>query len=234
MNFIRKIEVFGDSILKGIQVSRKDKRYVVDNNIDVELLGRKFSLEINNRSRFGCTVTKCAALIDRFLQGSPDCRAVVMDLGGNDCDFAWDKISASPDAEHEPKTPVALFEETYRAVIAKLRARGITPILTTLPPIDPQRYFEWFSRGLNAENILRWLGDITSIYRFQEMYSRAAERIARITSAPLVDLRGAFLRHRRIENLLCEDGVHPSTEGQAVITSAFVKFAEEYNFPAIN
>ena len=58
MNITRKIEVFGDSILKGIQVNAFNKRYHVDNNIDVDMLSKKFSLDIVNRSRLGHTVTK--------------------------------------------------------------------------------------------------------------------------------------------------------------------------------
>jgi lysophospholipase L1-like esterase len=53
------------------------------------------------------------------------------------------------------------------------------------------------------------------------------ERIALAASVPLADLRGAFLQHRRIDGYLCEDGIHPNTKGQAVITSAFAEFAEK-------
>ena len=37
-----------------------------------------------------------------------------------------------------------------------------------------------------------------------------------------------FLKERRIEHLLCEDGVHPNTEGQRVITQAFLEFADRF------
>ncbi|MDR0819651.1 MAG: SGNH/GDSL hydrolase family protein [Oscillospiraceae bacterium] len=226
MEIIRKIEVFGDSILKGIQLNQK-KRYCVDNNIDIEMLNDRFGLEINNRSKMGCTITKGASMIERYLEGEPDCSAIVMDFGGNDCDFNWEQIAENPDGEFEPHTPLGLFEDTYNKLIERLKSFGITPILTTLPPLDPQQFFDWFCKSLNKENVTKWLGgSITTIYRFQESYSRTVERIARSAGTPLVDLRGAFLRHRRIDSYLCEDGTHPNTNGQRIITSAFAEFAE--------
>jgi lysophospholipase L1-like esterase len=228
LGVIHKIEVFGDSILKGIQLNKQEQKYVLENHIDIPRLSSLFSLEINNRSKFGFTVTKCASLIGNFLKRSPECSAVVMDLGGNDCNFNWAEIAESPEGEHEAITPLPVFENTYRDIIHTLKDKNIKPILTTLPPLDPQRFFDWFFRDLNKVNLLKWLGGVTAIYRFQEKYSRAVERIAVRESVPIVDLRGAFLSHDRIEHLLCEDGIHPTTAGQAVITEAFVDFAKEY------
>jgi lysophospholipase L1-like esterase len=111
-------------------------------------------------------------------------------------------------------------------MVSKIKEKGIKPILATLPPIDPQRFFDWFSKGLNKENLMRWLGNVNAIYRFQEYYSHTVEEISKAAGTLLVDLRGAFLQNRIIEHLLCEDGIHPSTEGQKVITEALTQFAE--------
>ena len=224
MKVIRKIEVFGDSILKGIQVNSLNKRYHVNNNIDTDMLSKKFSLKIINRSKLGHTVTKGKAAVDKFLDESPDCAAILMDYGGNDCDFDWKSISANPDAEYEPNTPINVFEKVYTGIVEKIKNKGIRPVVTNLPPIEPQRYFEWFCKGLNRENILRWLDGISAIYRHQELYSRVVEEVARSTGALLVDLRGAFLKERHMGRFICEDGIHPNTEGQRLITQEFAKF----------
>jgi len=147
-----------------------------------------------------------------------------MDYGGNDSDFKWKEIAECPEDEHLPNTPLDVFVDTYHKIIRMLKEKGIRPILTTLPPLSAQKFFHWFCKGLNKENILKWLGSVEAIYRWQENYSRAVEKIAVATNTLLVDLRGAFLKHRRIENLLCEDGTHPNTEGQKIITQAFLDF----------
>ena len=227
MGIQRRIEVFGDSLLKGIQVNPGNMRYHVDNNIDLELIEEKHFLRIRNFSKFGCTITKGLALIEKRLRGDePLCDAIIMDFGGNDCDFDWKAISERPDDEHLPCTPLDVFTDTYRKTIELLKEKGIRPILTTLPPIDAQKFFQWFCKGLNRANILKWLGSIDAIYRWQESYSRAVERIAAETNTLLIDLRGAFLKHRRLDRLLCEDGTHPNTEGQKIITQALLDFME--------
>ncbi len=228
MDIIRKIEVFGDSIFKGIQLNSENLRYHVNNNIDFEMLSQKFSLSFKNHSKFGCTIQKGKLMIDAFLEKNPDCNAIIMDFGGNDCDFNWNEISERPNDNHIPNTPIDVFIETYKGIIEKLKQNGIEPILATLPPLEPQLFFDWFSKGLNKDNILAWLGNISTIYRHQETYSMAVMKVAFETGTRLIDLREPFLKHRRIEQLLCEDGTHPNTEGQKLITGAFSKFAEAW------
>jgi acyl-CoA thioesterase I len=223
----KKIEVFGDSILKGIQVNPKNMRYHVNNNIDIEIISRKHSLKIENHSQFGCTIRKGYSVLRRHLENGMACDMIVMDYGGNDCDFNWKAISEKPDDDYIPNTPLGIFAETYHQIIRELKQRGIIPILTTLPPLEPQRFFDWFCKGLNKINVLNWLGSVNAIYRYQENYSRTIEKIAFETGVPIIDLRGAFLEHRRIDNLLCLDGTHPSTEGQKVIATTFLDFADK-------
>jgi len=224
----RNVEVFGDSILKGIQLDSDNNRYHIDNNIDVDMMEKKYFLSISNFSKFGCTITKGLALIEKRLKGSkPLCDAIVMDFGGNDCDFDWRAVSERPEDEHQPNTPLDVFAETYRKLIELLKEKGIRPIITTLPPLNAQRFFNWFCAGLDKTNVLKWLGSVEAIYRWQENYSRTIEKIAEETGALLVDIRGAFLKHRNLECLYCDDGTHPNTEGQRVITQVFLEFIEK-------
>lgn len=222
------IGIYGDSILKGIQINPVNKRYYVNNNIDVEVLSEKYSIQIKNYSSFGCTVTKGMYMLKKGLEKNIGCDAIVMDYGGNDCDYNWKIISENPEGNYSPNTPMELFVETYYDIIDTLKKKGILPILTTLPPLEPQCFFNWFCRDLNKKNILMWLGEIKNIYYHQENYSKIIEKIALDTKVPLVDLRGEFLNSGSINALLCEDGTHPNTLGQKVIASSFNKFANGF------
>ena len=223
---MKKIGVFGDSILKGIQMDPETKKYVVKNHIDLDKIQNKHLVSIDNFSMFGCTINKGYSLLQRRLEKR--CFDIVLlEYGGNDCDFNWAKISENPHENHIPNTPFSTFIEIYIKIINQLKEKYIEPILTTLPPLEPQRFFDWFCNGLNKNNILKWLGTVNTIYRWQEKYSRAIERIGFLTNTIVIDIRGSFLNHFKVDDLLCEDGVHPNTRGQKVITETFLNFSRK-------
>jgi lysophospholipase L1-like esterase len=223
----KTVEVYGDSVLRGVQLNPQNMRYHIDNNIGVEAIEQTYSLQIRNYAKFGCTITKGFSLIEKRLSGdTPPCDAIVMEFGGNDCDFNWKAISERPDDDHLSNTTIDHFAATYRKIIQMITDKGIRPIITTLPPLDAKRFFHWFCKGLNKANVMKWLGSMEVIYRWQEHYSRTAEKIASETNTLLVDLRGAFLRHKYLDHFLCKDGTHPNNAGQQIITQAFVDFIE--------
>ena len=220
----RQVTLLGDSILKGIQVDLGDRRYRTHNEINVEALESEFQLSIHNDAHFGATVRKGSRLLDRMLARKLPCDMMVMDFGGNDCDFRWKEIAEDPTGDHQPNVPLPEFVELYREMIRRVRSHGIRPILTNLPPLDSERFFNWWCGDLDKEAVMRWLGDVGNIYVWQERYSRAVERLAREENVPLVDVRGAFLDYGHLEQTLCADGTHPNTVGQGLITKAFQEF----------
>jgi lysophospholipase L1-like esterase len=194
-------------------------RYVVDHSWE-QRLSEDFGLTIRNRSRFGSTIQKAMALIRRDAQTPPEEPEIaVLEFGGNDCDYDWAAISEHPEAAYDCKTPPPLFLERYREAVELLRRSGRTPVILNLPPIHSGRYLDSICRnGLNRENILRWLGDVEAISRWQEQYSAMTERLAREKGAPLIDLRGAFpAGGDALAELTCADGIHPSRAGQGRI-----------------
>lgn len=209
------IMIFGDSILKGVVLDETGTGYRVSRALELETPG----VAVENHSRFGCTSGKGFAVLDRCLERGERPESVLLGYGGNDADFNWAEIAAQPEAEHQSHTPLAQFAALYRAAIGRLKALGIRPTLITLPPVCAERYFRWITRtGLAADAIMRWLGDVEAIYRYQERYSRALEQIARETGCACVDLRGALLQQRHLEDFYCADGIHPNEAGQRVLS----------------
>ena len=148
----RQVTLLGDSILKGIQVDLGDRRYRTHNEINMEALESEFQLSIHNDAHFGATVRKGSRLLDRMLARKLPCDMMVMDFGGNDCDFRWKEIAEDPTGDHQPNVPLPEFVELYREMIRRARSHGIRPILTNLPPLDSERFFNWRSgqRGCDA------------------------------------------------------------------------------------
>ena len=224
----KQILVLGDSILKGIQVDPETGKYIIKNEMDALGLETEFHLSIQNKSHFGATCLNGDKLLNRLLDRGFHYDAVVMDFGGNDCNHDWAAVAADPTGEHFPLVPLADFTERYRALIRKVKAHGMTPIVTTLPPLVPQRFFNWWCRDLDQAAVRQWLGCECNIYAHQEKYSRTVERLAWEEQIPLVDIRGAFLENGRLGTLMCADGTHPNSAGQALITKAFRDFCHEW------
>ncbi|MBR3641643.1 MAG: SGNH/GDSL hydrolase family protein [Oscillibacter sp.] len=224
MASVKQVTILGDSVLKGIQIDLSTQRYRTNNRIDIPALEKEFGVSVRNDAHFGATVRKGEQLLERMLERGAPCDILVMDFGGNDCDYRWREIAENPTGRHLPNVPLAEFVERYRRMLRRARSRGIEPIVTTLPPLHAEKFFKWWCGELDRDAVLRWLGDVQNIYSWQERYSRAVERLAREEDVPLVDVRGAFLDHGHIETLLCADGTHPNSEGQQVITQAFREF----------
>ncbi len=220
---MKSLSILGDSILRGVVLNNDTRKYSISDSIGIDSIAERYSLEITNLSRFGCTIDRGFEYMKKFLQRGNRVDAVILELGGNDSDFNWAEVAASPDTEHLPHTPLDSFIAKYNEILDYLSERGIAAVTTNLPPLCPERYLDWVCRdGLSRENIMKWLGSINTIYRYQENYSLAIERTARERGTPCIDLRGAFLANRRIEALYCEDGIHPNKEGQAIIHDALL------------
>jgi len=216
--FAKTIGIWGDSILKGVVFDDIKAGYSLLKESCVQIAGRALGLSVVNRSRFGSTVGKGRQMLEKALADGLDCDAVLLEYGGNDCDFDWEKVSEEPDAPHTPNTELSRFRQLYTDIINTLKERGIQPILMTLPPIDASRYLSWITRtGLSRERILKFLGDTQTIYRYQEMYSYAVSEIARRMNCLLIDVRSAFLKRRDCASLICVDGIHPNERGQQLI-----------------
>lgn len=214
---MRKSVFYGDSLLKGT-VPDENGRYAFRWD---EFLGGEVSRSVINRARFGATAEKGLAMVQRDLQRGLEAEIALIDFGGNDSDYDWAAIAADPAAEHHPRTPLTRYLAVLDELTDALLQAGIRPVLMNLPPINAQRYFECIcSRVPEHENILRWLGSVDVIYRYQEMYSNAMTEFARGKNLPLIDVRRIFLPRHDLPELIAADGIHLSRAGYGLLFDA--------------
>lgn len=226
---ITKINVWGDSVLKGVIYDESRRKYTTLEENNAALISRDTGLDIKNNARFGLTAPKARKLLLSALEKGVDCEAAIIELGGNDSDFNWESVAAHPDDEHIPHTPLDVFRSCITDMVNALRKNNIIPILVNLPPIDAEKYFAWITRnGLSKSNILKWLGDIHRIYRYHECYSLAVTNLARTLSCSLIDVREAFLLEVNYSRLLCVDGIHPNSEGHMLMNKAFSEYVHRH------
>jgi acyl-CoA thioesterase I len=219
---MKKIEVWGDSVLKGIIFDEEKMKYKkLIENIALKDLD-KFGLDIKNNAHFGMTAPKASKLIQDKLKKGFDCEIVVIEFGGNDCDYKWAEISDNPHKEHKPNTPLDIFKICITNMVTTFRNLNIEPIMVNLPPLDAKKYFECVTKGLSKENILYWLGDVQHIYRHHECYNLCIMKLAHQLGCDLIDVREPFLKESNTTRFLCEDGIHPNEAGYELMNRTFL------------
>lgn len=222
---IYKYLVSGDSISRGVIFDEVKNKYVVLADNYVSLLQNKLNGVVCNTARFGNTLIKgIGKLKNDIVKDSPD--IVLIEYGGNDCDYNWDEIADHPEAVHEPKTDFKQFEKQLTETVEFLKLNKIIPVLMTLPPLNADRYLKWVSKNnpLAEVNILKWLGSVTRIYWWQERYSSTIIKVAQETKTRWIDIRGAFLQYPDFNEFLCLDGIHPNQEGHRIIADKIIDF----------
>ena len=221
----KTIGIWGDSILKGVVFDDIKASYSLLKENCVQIAARALGLTVVNRSRFGSTVDKGRQLLEKALADGLACDAVLLEYGGNDCDFDWAAVSADPTGVHESKPPLPALESGLGDMVEMLRARDIQPVLMSLPPIDGHRYLEFLIvRGhLDRTNMLRFLGSSQRIYQYQEAYSLAVTRLAHERKCLYVPVREEYLLRRSAEDLLCSDGIHPNEKGHTLMQEIFTR-----------
>lgn len=211
---ITELSVWGDSIAKGVVYDAVRRRYgICRENCCARLAAA--GVRIENRSVMGQTTAHALARMrpEDLIPG----RVTVIEYGGNDCDLDWNAVSEYPDRKQTGRVPLELFERNLLELVARVRAADAIPVLVTPPPLIAERYFDFVSQGRSAENILRYLGDVEEMSRWQASFVERIYRAAEATGTALVDLRSAFLQAPDMENLFCADGIHPNERGHALM-----------------
>ena len=226
MEKFEHILLLGDSLSKGVVFDNTRNRFSLIKENFCALVGSQITATLENVSKMGSTISRGRDMLEKRMKegNAPD--LVVIEFGGNDCDFDWEEIARSPQAYHAPKTELAVFEKNLLEMIEGLGKRNITPILLNLPPIDAERYFKFFCKGdQNAEhNIMTWLDSISRIYWWHERYNSAIEDIAERTQTRMVNIRRAFLEEPDYRVLIGSDGIHPNPKGHRKIAEKVLHF----------
>jgi len=202
-------------------------KYLISDLSFAKLCGSRLGLEIKNFARFGGTISQGMDILSKHDGEVADSRYCVIEYGGNDCSYRWNEISDNPDSAHNPLTMLEDFRGQYSRLIDSLKRRGTRPVLLSLPLIDSERYFRHITKGLNADNILTWLGgDVDFIGHWHDMYNMAVWKLGAHKKVPVIDITSPFLSRKDYRDFLCSDGIHPNEDGHRIIADAICDYVE--------
>ena len=229
---LNHVIALGDSIMKGIvtdptKISEGTIKYMISDNSFVSRCADSMGKPINNLARFGCTIRKGLALLDRHLKEIQSGDAVVLEFGGNDCNFDWKAISDNPEGNHQPITSLQAFHNIYNRIIDRVLSLSAVPVLLSLPVIESRMFFRHVTQGLNSDNILHWLGgDVNYINNWHEQYNLEIFKIGAARRVPVIDITSIFLEKTHLDSYYCSDGMHPNEAGHRLIAEKIVHVME--------
>lgn len=141
--------------------------------------------------------------------------------------FDWKAISINPSAHHEPQIDLVAYKALYINKIAQARARGMEPVLVSLPIMDESRFFASITHGMTMQermNVLYWLGgQLERLRNIHALYNLSLFRIAATQCVHIIDITSPMLADAHYEHLLGVDGVTLSEEGEALVSSEIFK-----------
>ncbi len=229
------ILVAGDSVLKGVSYDDARARHVLLKESFCAEAAKLLKPAVENISRFGIKSGELFTLLcDKLKKGAKDGSSppslVLLEVGGNDCDFDWDAVASEPKALHLPNTVLEKYSENLMRIINLVKDSGSQPVLCNLPPIDAERYFLRISRNepLRAKKLLEFLGEVGRIYWWHERYSAALTSIAQATRTPLLLLREAILSCDDYRKYISGDGLHLNESGNAKLLETLLAYISQY------
>lgn len=225
-----EIYAFGDSVLKGVVL--ENNKYTVCKNRFSNICENTLNIVIENKAKFGSTITTGKKSFERNKDAfaNSNIEYIVLEFGGNDCDFNWKAISENPNIEYSANNTIEDFIKIYTEIIESIKQYNKNPVLLSLPPIDAEKYIDRVSRGLNKENILKWMkNNPYFLTNWHERYNIEIFKIAINNNISIIDITSKFLEQKNYSTFLCEDGIHPNKEGHRLIYESIQEHVKRKN-----
>ena len=199
-----RVVVLGNSITEGYIDGEIDTTARYSSLLEERLCLLGYDVEVVNSGRAGDTSRDGSLRIDEDgLRYEP--RVVTISFGPNDYYLLADGL---------PRVGVEAFALYMRSIVDRVVEAGARPILLSLVPVIPDRFYTTHDRSLYDA-----AGGIETMWT---TYDEAVRRVTREANCGIVDLHLAF--GDSLGMLLGDDGGHPNERGHRAIANALLPF----------
>jgi len=218
-----KMIFYGDSIIRGKTWPQNSLvSFDTENNFVKYCQSYLDSLdmEIINKGKNGLTSDiACKELDNEVVKHNPN--YLVLEIGGNDCNFNWKEVNKNPYLNHPPALSINDLATNLNSIIDRLRENFITVILLTPPPLDEKKYLKLLNQsfGNNIDFFIKTKGGIAA---WHKKYVEKIRTVALEREIFLIDIYGEFEKADSQEHLVSLDGLHPTEKGYQLMAKKFV------------
>lgn len=210
-----KIICFGDSLTRGVSFV-KGRLRILKNHYPASLQelfqhNKENDIVVMNKGVFNDNSDLLLTRLEKdVIEEHPS--YVIIGIGGNDCNFHWDQVAENPENEHTAIVPIDRYIQNVKSIITKVKDNGITPILLTLPPLDPVRYYENISKNFGPQ-ISQWICKVGGIEHWHGMYNRHLKKLIDELDVMKIDVRSSIKQAGDLFELISDDGIHLTEKG---------------------
>lgn len=210
-----KIICFGDSLTRGVSFVKGRVRIIKDNY--PAFLEKLFSVNdpadtiVLNKGVFNDNSDLLMKRLEKDVL-SEEPNYVLLNVGGNDCNFKWQEVAENPESDHDPIVPINRYIENIGQMVTKMKQSNITPILLTLPPLDPVRYYKFIADRYGT-TISHWISSCGGIEHWHSLYNLQLNKLIEQLNLPSIDVRTALKKAGNITDFISDDGIHLNSEG---------------------
>ena len=218
-----KIICFGDSLTRGVSSIKGRMRILkksyptilqelFENNKEIDT---KNNIEVLNKGVFNDNSDLLLARLEKdVIMEKPV--FVIIGIGGNDCNFQWEEVSKNPNEKHDAIVPIDRYIENLKSIMMKIKQEGITPVLLTLPPLDPVRYYDNITNKFSTQ-ISNWICKAGGIEHWHGIYNRSLNKVAEELNVLKIDVRSTIKQAGELVDLISSDGIHLTEKGYKVL-----------------
>ena len=224
---ILKIVCFGDSLTRGISYVKGRLRIIKDNYpSSLAKLTESLPFEIMNKGVFNDNSDLLVNRVEKdVIAENPD--IVLIEVGGNDCNFHWDQVAKNPEGIHEPIVPLDRYLDNITTLVKQIQEKHVTPFLLTLPPLDPARYYQSIASRFGP-SIGHFVSYVGGIEHWHGMYNRKLKSLAEELKVPLIDVRSYLKESGDLKSLISDDGIHLTSEGYQHMSKAIYRDLQKH------
>lgn len=210
-----KVICFGDSLTRGVSVV-KGRLRIIKNNYPVILqelfsVNKRNDVTVVNKGVFNDNSDLLLSRLEKdVIAEKPD--YAIVGIGGNDCNFDWEGVADKPCDEHTAVVPIERYVDNLQAIITEIRQNDIIPIISTLPPLDPVRYYNSISEKYSPA-ISHWISKVGGIEHWQGLYNQSLIKFADELGIRSIDVRSAIKKAGNLADLISDDGIHLTAKG---------------------
>jgi len=215
---MKKIAVFGDSILKGAVTGYSDHLFDILPENSLTLAQKNVEFELFNDSVFGSVISKSQRRLNKFFEKGEKADIVIIESGGNDCDYDFLSMIKNGETSVPQRTPLADFLRILDEMVQTVKENGAMPVIMTMPSLVADRWYNHITRALDESGKAKvdsFLGEnpVDKLSKNHEVYNLNLMEYCRKNDIFMIDMRKALLDAPDYRKLMCQDGIHPNQAG---------------------